>query len=416
MSLGIAAWAAQTTWTSHRRADHNRRSRVAGLAQAGALVSLVFTVAAALCLRHTRAAAMTRQEELAEAVQESLYGVLRVPSVSRAAFAAESPMWGSRLESAPAVADARQVKLIMPEGQVCEVVVKGGLTGRLKDRGSQYHTCVAYAFEMRYQGLVESNDGRRIVERRDYGNVRMAKLLSLVADMRLELGEPDAPLLDELSGCSDPGSGIAVASVGLVAKAILSGDTEAVTGCPASRAFLEEDLLSGKSVRLNHTDGVGVTAIEPVGWTLTRAVAAYLFRQTIVPLPLLHDSSRCESAEFVVPSDHLGAFLDPSRWLDREDWIGIAAPTKAYDASPGCQLFLRPWSRARWGPHSDSHRPRTAVVPLGQLQYDPIRKIVTNATVRWPLPALMSAHDRLLFETDFAEPPLLTVQYRCQIH
>jgi hypothetical protein len=56
------------------------------------------------------------------------------------------------------------------------------------------------------------------------------------------------------------------------------------------------------------------------------------------------------------------------------------------------------------------------VVPLGQLQYDPIRKIVTNATVRWPLPALMSAHDRLLFETDFAEPPLLTVQYRCQIH
>jgi hypothetical protein len=412
MSAGACA-SPMRRWPRNRQGgDRERMSRTTQLFQSALLSCLFFAVIGVLGLRYARTVALAKEDETARWRQDQKYGTLRTQAVSRADFCIpSSPWYYHRLESLPAVGDRAHLIAVVPVGQTYEVLVKGGLTGRLPDKayGPMRRGYLAYMFEMRYQRWIESNDGYRIVERRTYGSVRMAKILSPV-DMSLELGPPDALPLDDLA-CPEPGTGIAVAAVCPVAEAMLGGGAKAVADEPTSRGFLEQDLLSGKSVRLTYIDGVGVSSLEPLGWTLTKPVAAHLFSQTILPPPLpTSDPLGRELVDFAVLPAQFTAFLDPTRFLLDQHEIAIRSVAGINESGVGYELSLRPWDRDANGYAGPEDRSR-AVIPLGRLQYDPDRKIVIRALIEWPLYALHLSDDRLCFEGDYQKPPVLTVQY-----
>jgi len=328
--------------------------------------------------------------------------------------------WGSDVPRSPkAAADPQRVKSVLPAGKTYEVSANGGFVACLREKGfgPNRRLHVAYVFEMRYLRSIESNNGRRIVERRCFQEVRMAKIVSPVADMRLRLDDPDRPVLDGLR-FPGPASGIVVAPVHSVASAMLSHGVDSAAADPCSRAFLEHDALSGRTARLTFVDGQGVVSVEPIGWTLTSSAARFLLSQPVLHKTLIPSQDSGEDAVCTIDLGHLASFLDPSLapCCETDVLVELAGTRHAhYDRYSLSQV---------WDDDSDTHVDNdddqhcVASTPLGALQYDRNDGIVTAAIVNWPLSDLDLRRDRLLYErwNQFQDAPVLSVRYQCRTH
>lgn len=421
MSAGACARLTGRLSGDHYSGVLEKMRRWAKYLRAILLPCLVLAVVGAMSLRHTRRMTLARDEEMAQRLDDGRYGTFRTQPVSRADFAAEAPSWHRLLNSLPASSNREQVMSAVPVGRSYEVLVNGGVTGRSPDMfyRPMHRRYMAYMFEMRYQRTIESNNGCRIVERRTYGSVRTAKILSS-AGVNLKLPPPDVVRLDCLD-YPEAGGGIAVAPVRPVAEAILERGATAVVDDSTSRAFLEQHLLSGKSVRLTYVVGVGMSSIEPLGWTLTKSVAAHLFTQTVLPPPLpTSDSLGRPLTDFILPPAEFTAFLDPTQFFSsgctRE--IGLRVVPGVNESGVACELSLLPGTSIPELPYAVREYRRSPAVPLGRLQYDPHLKTITRALIEWPRDALRISHDQLLFELekDWGECRPLTVQYCCRAH
>jgi len=297
---------------------------------------------------------------------------------------------------------------------VYEVVVKGGLIGRLKEKdyGKERRSTVAYAFEMLYRRMIESNDGYRVVERRCYEYVRMAKIVSPEQDLRCDLGPPGATVLDAIQFPA-PGAGIIVAPVRQVAETILSSGVLRVAKNESSRAFLEQDALSGKTVRLAYVDGVGVEAIAPLDWRPTVAHARYLLTEPVLAgCYFMRGQNAKEAATWKVNIAQLASFLDPTVFFDAEESV-VVKPSE--NGAPNQYSILRPFLDCGEESIASDDRRLSPCALIGTFTWDPIHNQIASATVTWQVRTLVSDREQLLFEDDFQDWPVLTVSYSCTV-
>ena len=93
-------------------------------------------------------------------------------------------------------------------GKTYRVVVKARLKARVEDKawGARKIVNLAYAAEMAADRTIESNDGRKVVERRHYVTARNVKVLCDLEDITIDLGPPGVLMLGGLESIQ-PGSG-----------------------------------------------------------------------------------------------------------------------------------------------------------------------------------------------------------------
>jgi hypothetical protein len=384
--------------------------QVSVILQAAVLLSVGLVVVGVLWIRELKTAELIRLEHPGYELEfqaDCGTGVSRPKGVE----------WGLDAPGSPtAVADPQRVKSILPTGMTYIVSVTGGFVAGLReaDYGHNRRLNVAYMFEMRYRRTIESNDGRRIVERRCFQEVRMAKIVSPADDMRLRSSESNGPILDNIE-FPDPGSGIVVGPMHTVARAMLSYGVDSVAADPRSRAFLEHDALSGKTVRLTFVDGQGVISVEPIDWTLTSSAAYHLLCQPILHMNLIPGQGSSGSRNCTVDLGHLAHFLDPSVAPSHPTDV-LIEPAGTREGTCDRYSLSLVWDEDTDEPVDIDDVYRTTSEPIGVLEYDSTAGIVTAATVNWPMIAVDVSGWRLLYEQwhQFEQAPVLSICYRSQ--
>ena len=394
-----------------------RLKHATSIFQAVILLAVGLVVIGALWTQEVRTAEASRQEDLTTSLD--WYRTLICGSeVSRSEFWAMAPQ--TPAANAPLVGDPERIKALLPAGSTYDVLVKGGFVAQRKGNacGGRPRPHMAYAFEMSYRRVIESNNGHRIVERRSFGAVRMAKILSEADGMSLQFGPPDGLVFDGIQ-FPGPGVGIVAALVRPVAEAMLGLGAEMVVSGDASLALLEEDPLSGKSVRLAYVDSVGIESVEALGSPLTGAQLLSFFSQPVLSSDLLPGQNARDRLCTTLDTIRLIPFSDPSR-RPRADSKVLLDSFAACDGNlRGCRILQIPF---------ETHDEETSLplasdqicaiaTPMGVVHYDPEGTFVTQATLYWRLTDLEVSLDRLLFEGGFREfqsVPTLTVHYHCE--
>ncbi len=288
-------------------------------------------------------------------------------------------------------------------GRAFDVVVRGQLATPLSDRdyGTQRKWCMLYVFESRYRRTIEKNGGQCIVERRDYENVRAAKLLIPTGNEEL----PADPFGEwSLKDMEFPDSrlGICLASPAELAARLLKPGNRWLAKRGGSRGFLKTDALSGRSVRFVFRGGVGLESVEAIGWNPTGEQMRHLVS---LPPPiewsaLARDHDSPDENSLATRSDSLGDFL--------------CVPGRV--ARTGIPVELA-FDRSRSGPRqrfiSANTHSKAGGVLRGLLQYDQTAGCVTSAEFDCQSTFLRPSYYHLFFESLSGSDARIAIRYEC---
>lgn len=210
--------------------------------------------------------------------------------------------------------DPQRVRRLLPEGAVIRSLLKGGFAAPLVSaEGSQSTRTLAYAFEAATSRTIESNDGRRVVERVRFEIRRMLKIVA-DGDVSLDLGPPEQRRVGTLADLAAAGDRVDV-PFRTAAEAVLApGSGPHGTG----RATLGNDSLAGKTVRITYVDGEGVQSVEPIGCQLSGAEAAYLMQTPVLadahvfPIAPEQSDGTWPGGTWQIENWQFSRFLDPA--------------------------------------------------------------------------------------------------------
>jgi hypothetical protein len=384
--------------------------------QAAVLLIIGLLVVGALWVREIRTARVSGTTDLTQ--ESNVLLKAHGTHVTRAKFNALELV--SPCEGATLLEDPERMKALLPAGSTFDVLVKGGFVARRANllHGGPRRNHVAYAFEMSYRREIESNDGHQIVETRSFGPVRMAKILSTADDMQLDLGAPDQRLFDGII-FPESAAGMTAGPLALVAQAMLRPGHDMALTCDTDLAMLENDPLSGKTVRLTYVNGLGVQSVEGLGWSLTGVQLAFLFCQNVLPEGV---SSRHEADGTIfakVDARRLIAFCDPSRPPCDDFSVFLESTVSSDGTVSGCRVLRIPddvlYAEEDAIPLTSAQM-LAAATRMGEIHYDSSGTYVASATLQWHFLDLETYCDRLLFELakrDFLDYPTFTVHYHC---
>lgn len=367
------------------------------VAQAGLLVVLCSLILALLRIHDSRAAVRYAAEL---ALQDSDGSLAIGPTMNRETAqhlsAREFSAWPCRT---PGDDLQRHFRV----GETHRSLIKGALIARPTHPVRERSRTIAFVFEMQVSHVIEQAEAGRIVEVRYFDWVRRAKIVTTASPLRIDLGPPGTRLLRDLP-FADPNSGIVVAPVRATAEAILAKGARRVAADASSRAYLEQDVLSGRWVRMAHADGVGVEWIEPLRWRPTITQSAELFaRPLAAPTAMLQPNDPSKRGR-PGPLALIAQFVDPSMSLLYED-----EKMRFLRAEPEDQRHqvyrIRRLAEDR-APASDKQGQLQ-----GNLRYDRERGIIGSAELSIPMELLMPARDGLLFEQSFEGAPSLQISY-----
>jgi hypothetical protein len=316
--------------------------------------------------------------------------------------------WCDWPEHTPALNRPERFKLSLPAGQEFAVTVRGEITATLDEweydvRRSRH---VFYAFETQYQRTIESNDGRCVVERRDYRNVKRVKLLVPVGDAPL----PSEPFCDWSFATLDfphPSNGIGLVPANYLAGVLLRPDLHVLAKDEWCRGYTEQDDLSGRSVRLTYVDGVGIESVEAIGWSPTSEQMRYLTQRSVLldccaPVSSKKDQRRPRW----IRSDRVVELVaDPTFEMRRDAQIGLLTLNNA---------SVR--HRDLWATHENARKdPDHRVIGTMRIEHDAKGKFVRSAEMSLKSDAFWLSKFHLLHEDLQQADTRAIVRYDCSL-
>ena len=209
------------------------------------------------------------------------------------------------------IGNPERIQEVLQKGRIYEVLAKGGLAARVEDKDWGVHelTNLAFRYELPATRAIEENDGKTIVEVRQFGKIDAAKLLT-VESVTIDLGPPGALGLGLLTGI-DPETGAAILSIKQVIEGILGQAAQAVADSQA-KVVWQLDSLSGKKVRITFADGVGVQSIQPIGCSLTTEERDYVFGQALLSDAYTMRLDKKPGETWTIDGSQLVSLLDPT--------------------------------------------------------------------------------------------------------
>ena len=246
-----------------------------------------------------------------------IYVVLSKPSsppVSPTHVADGSPEPASPSGRPKPIGDPDRIREMLQVGKTYRVVVKATLKARVEDKrwATPQVVNLAYVAEMAVDRTIESNDGRRLVERRHFVTVRNAKILCDVESFSIDLGPPGVLALGALEYIQ-LGAGATVAVAKPLVEAILGPQAQRIADSEATKAAASVIGLSGKTVRISYVDGRGVESVDPIDCTLTTEEDDFLRRTAVLSdAYILPDRKSKPGDTWTVDGRELACFLDPT--------------------------------------------------------------------------------------------------------
>ncbi len=291
----------------------------------------------------------------------------------------------------------------LPTGRRFDVVLRGQLATPLPDRdyGAQRSWYMLYAFEVHYQRTIESNDGQRITERRDYGAIRSAKLLVPRGDAEVP-SEPFGEWSLAEMWFPDSSQGIYLVSPVALASCLMAPRNRRLAEHPDSRGFVETDTLSRRSVRFVFASNVGLESVEPLGWKPSIEQVDQLVTRT-APLECW-----AVAAGFPAQNEHsitTGSEILGDLLCGPAMWIPVGIPV-VLSAEPS-------WSDLELRRLSVRGQTEDQGTLTGRLTYDPSCGCVTSAELACESAFLRGSIYHLLFENLWTVSTPLTVRYEC---
>lgn len=176
--------------------------------------------------------------------------------------------------------DPALIRQSAQEGKTYDIILKLGVEGEgsAEDWGVRQDCSIVFYSEAHILRTIEKNDGKRIVELRRIASCKQTKLHAKVKNVRINMGLPGVLVLGAIEEAI-PGTTSAVEFLQPFVEKILASSSQ--SGMDEKVANLQKrvDSLSGKTVRIEYVDGVGVTEPPtPIGCELDESEKDFLMR------------------------------------------------------------------------------------------------------------------------------------------
>ena len=315
------------------------------------------------------------------------------------------------------VAKPQRIKETLQAGKTYRTVIKVGVQSRVEDAdwGVKVVVNITYMGEHEILRKVESNDGHRIVELRQFVASRNVKVLSTVEQAKLDLGTTSALMLFALEYLA-PGTLETVAVVKPVIDQLFKEGAQVVLNDQNSKVRAAADSLTGKQVRIVYVDGTGVESLTPVGCTLTEDERDFIFDTAVLSdCYIMPEIDKKVGESWTVAGSQFAFLFDPS-WRGRP--VGDVVLKREKDQAVGGQphAVLKVDRGVITMNATDKSTKRLGTfTPSGRMHYSLTNNHVDSARLQGTLTIEELSQDHLLFPAVFKATPSMTIEYFCEI-
>lgn len=314
--------------------------------------------------------------------------------------------------------DPQRAQEVLKAGRTYRAILKAGLDARVEDKdwGVTELTTLAYAAEFVINRKIESNDGAKIVELRNFEACRCTKILTK-ADVRIDIGPPGQIVLGVIDTYVAPGTVAVINAVKPLAENILSEASKQAMEQHTTVAKAMVDSLSGKSARITYVDGseAGVTSIEPVGCTLSDSERDFLYSTAVLSDAHIMQLNMKPGDKWIIDGGQFSGFFDPTmRGMPVGDIEVAREPDVREKDVPFAVLRItRGILELDTSDQSMSRIGR--FVPTGELRYNLADNCVSTAALTGEMSIEQLSKDHLLFESRMRTEPRLSLNYSCTL-
>lgn len=315
------------------------------------------------------------------------------------------------------VAKPQRIKETLQAGKTYRIVIKEGVQSRVEDGdwGLKVVVNITYAGEHEILRKIESNDGHRIVELRQFVRSRNIKVLSQVEQAKLDLGTSGTLVLFALEYLA-PGTLEAVAVGKPVFDQLFKEGAQQVLNDESAKVLAAADSLVGKQVRIVYLDGTGVESLTPVGCTLTDDERDFIFDTAVLSdCYILPEINKKPGESWTVAGSQFAFLFDPS-WRGRPVGDVILKRDKDQDVAGQPHAIMKVERGVVTLNATDQNTKRLGTfTPKGQMNYSLTSNHVDSALLHGTLTIEQMSKDHLLFPAVFKATPTMQIDYFCEI-
>lgn len=321
--------------------------------------------------------------------------------------------------------DTSRIALTYTPGKSYRTTVDSTIKSRgsHKDWGVTSVMSSHYVASYQFIRKIEKNDGKNLVFLQEFTHAESAMIYTEVENIKIDLGwfgDAGQTMLDIASIANAFPTGWSTFGVnrlnGILNTPLIKRAFSSVAQDKNAKLFVNVEPLMGKKARIHYRNGVGVTAIEPVGCTLTGDEQDLLFAISAFSDIFVFEDVDCE----------IGTTWD----INGVDFLPIIDPSM--NASLAGRLTVK---RVKDGGTKENptavikldsgvldfkdRTPEVAVAarwaPRGEMTYSFTDNIVTLAELTGNLTMQTKSVDHIIFEMENQVKPDYFIKYTCEV-
>lgn len=318
--------------------------------------------------------------------------------------------------------DTGRIAAAYQVGKTYRTLINVSLSGRgsAKDWGIVQTANMYYVSEVEILRHIESNDGQAMVLTMEFPKARNLSINTTVEGLRLDLG-PRATSLLEMGG-TQVGLPLGWTSVvsqkvnDLAKHPIVKEIATSAAQDRAAKYFVFVDGVQGKKVRITYKNGVGVTAITPIGCSLSADGKMLIANMAMASDVYILPDLKCKEGDtWVVNGMDMPPMFDPSLKAVPDGQIRVERlkDQRQGDTHTAVIAIRRGiFGLRRWDADSETVGRWT---PRGQMLFSFSDGIITQATLTGDFEITKRSTDHILFEARMEVRPQYKVLYSCEI-
>lgn len=343
---------------------------------------------------------------------------LRKTSGVRAGETVESDGLPAKRNKAEPIGDPSRVKEVLQPGKTYTILLKGGFICKCEDTdwGITAVTNIGFAAEAQISRKIESNDGQRITEVRNFDKIQCTKVLSEVEAVSINLGVPGMIMLRGLDYI-EPGAGASISAAIPIAESFLKFGIQQSLEAKQVKAFGFIDTLQGKSVRVVYDDKrAEVIAITPLNADLTSEQLTFIREFTLAADCYIMPNTKSKPGDAWAIAGHaFSDFIDPSL---KSVPAGSVNAVRTSDTQRGSKTIANLEIRSG-SLQLLSTKPGKSVVgsfaPRGKLQYNVTDGFTEQGDLKGEIIYEELSTDHLLFPAKLRYRPTYELNYHCEM-
>jgi hypothetical protein len=330
-----------------------------------------------------------------------------------------------------AVNDPARIQQNLVAGKTYTVRTRGTLNVHAEDSdwGLSKVVTINYAYTLRVDRNIISNDGKTIVEERKFSDGNQIKIASTLDNLKLDLGDSwqkwalaiaalnpkvrvAAAMLEAIDGVSLMPLVQVLSLVGVKADEIVGAQAQ-------TKAFAVANSLNGKTVRIVYEDGKGVLELTPTKGVMTDDERDLHCSSGLLSDSLIFPNTKIEVNQvWTVDGSNFANILDPSMLVSASGDIQLRRKNDHKDANGNVFAVIgvdRGAGRIMLKRLSGKHDSMVYFDPEGTMSYSLDDSIITHAKLHGTGKLDHFSKNHLLFKTRMKQQPTLEMEYSCEI-